>query len=281
MRFANAGIRDFLERVVDEDNLLPTAIRAATDCPELKQCWIVFCSKQQSRSLDDGEVADWSDALVRLLSEVEGTPLQCLDLMLGICERTDNRAFFSHLSSATKYLQDVGVQCKEIYNCSALLERLSSSPLSFKAISAAKQATFSKLTKTMIECAGEMYIGELYSIAMVLSECGSDNSVAEKAIRDAFDNFLRNIDKALNEIWDIEQLDGFVVHLDMLMDSFYLSYGDFDKEVERHFEICRRRIDRYALEGYDEYSGGVFLPQEDLSDSQIVSMYEQLRFSGA
>ncbi len=46
VRFSNPGVRDFLQRAIEEDRFLPAAIDAVTEYAEVEQCWTVFLAQK-------------------------------------------------------------------------------------------------------------------------------------------------------------------------------------------------------------------------------------------
>ncbi|WP_405126660.1 hypothetical protein [Ralstonia pseudosolanacearum] len=90
VRFANPGIRDFLQRAVREDRFFSVAVDAATRFPELNSTWKLYVEAVRHDGGLAIEGSHWDAAIARLMKIVSGTALDRLGLSVDMYDQLES-----------------------------------------------------------------------------------------------------------------------------------------------------------------------------------------------
>jgi hypothetical protein len=273
VRFSNAGVRDFLQRAIEEDRFLPAAIDAVTEYAEVAQCWTVFCAQQSKPTAGHPSTRDWSGAAGRLLSNGSGTPLGRLHLIIEMYDLLGGEALLAHIRSAVGDLEAGEVDFYETNRSREVLEQLVSSLLPLSELNEAKRVVSAAVAKMLVVDGGALSLDDIESVAHSLYECGSDQDAASDAARESLRAFISQIDYTLSEISSLDELDVFEHTLKRLMGEYGVVASRADREISYRREYLFER-EEDETEGYGRSSSP---PQPEFSDAQIRSMFQGLR----
>jgi hypothetical protein len=220
VRFSNPGVRDFLQRAIEEDRFLPAAINAVAEYAEVKQCWTVFCAQNPGLAESHPTTEGWSGAAGRLLSNNSGTPLQRLHLIVDMYDVLRGEALLAHIRSAVGYLETGDVEFLDVYRCREVIEQLVSSLLPSSELNEAKRVVSAVVAKMLVDYGGALSLDDIERVADTLYEYGSDQEAASDAARESLRAFISDIDSTLSEISSVDELDGFEHDLKRLMGEY-------------------------------------------------------------
>jgi hypothetical protein len=275
VRFSNPGVRDFLERAIDDDSFLPSAIENLTEFAELDQCWTVFNRTNPSKfELRKTGVA-WSRAIGRMLEGGSGSPLQRLEFVLDAFELLKEDSLVVHVETAATDLDGAEIAGSESNRGESVLEQLATTLLPPEVAVHARRIVSAAVAEMLISDANGLNLEEVESVAAALSKFGHSQTAATAAIHEALKTQIDDIDAILSEMRTVDELDDFEGYLN----KFMLRYGYQDRRVERDIEYRRQRI----LEGPPErdgrgnYGGSRTAETPDVSDEEIRSMFRALK----
>jgi hypothetical protein len=89
--FSNPGVRDFLQKAVVDDEMLPSVISEIQTCAELRQCWTIWSSADANPKCTHLFERLWTDALNRMILEDSDEAWAMLQLAIEVYDffRTD------------------------------------------------------------------------------------------------------------------------------------------------------------------------------------------------
>jgi hypothetical protein len=264
-------VRDFLQRAIEEDRFLPAAIKVVTEYAEVKQCWAIFCARNPEPTDGDPTGRDWSRAARRLLLDRSGSALEVLSLFIEMYDRIRPPAFLAHVRSA---INDVGeLSDSEIQLCRLVLEQLTSSLLPLSVLDEAKRVVSSSAGRMLADYGWCLVLEDIESLASVLYKYGWDQNAARAAAREALDGYIGNMDSTLNEIHNLDELDGFERDLWKVMNEYDL----YDSRVERDISYRRETLFEREDDDRGRYGGtAASSPAPQSSDNEIKSMFQAL-----
>ncbi|MCK1417637.1 restriction endonuclease [Bradyrhizobium sp. CW4] len=238
VRFANPGVRDFLDRVVEDDRIVPLAIKALTEYSELNQCWELIEEGKTAKQQNGQFRLDWVDAVGRVILGSSGTALTCLKLALDSYALFPGQDLLVHVVTAAAMLEQDTADESELSICQATLETLVAAGLP----SAEADETREILTVFTIEAfrgaAWALGLGEVESAANSLLKYGSQNPGIERAIHEALEAQIENIDDMMEGIDTLDDLH--VFERDLV--ATFTKYGYKKKGYEYYIERRQDRI---------------------------------------
>jgi hypothetical protein len=273
VRFSNPGVRDFLQRAIEEDRLLPAAINAVTEYAEVRQCWTVFCAQKPEPAAGHPASKNWSRAAARLLSNGSGTLLERLHLIIDMYDWLQDEAFLQHVRSAVGDLEAGELDGDDVYHCRAVLEQLVSSILPLSELDKAKRVVSAAVARMLVDYGGALSLDDIESVADQLYEYGWDQDAAGDAAREALRAYISDIDSTLSEISSLDELDGFERELKRVMRDYGLVDSRADRDIQDRRESLLEREMDYSEEGYGRSTSP---SQPQFSDDEIRSMFQGL-----
>jgi hypothetical protein len=273
VRFSNPGVRDFLDRVVEDDRLVPIAIRILADYDELNRCWELIEEGKTAKLQNDQFRHDWVDAVGRVVSGSSGTALNCLKLALDSYARFPGPDLLMHVVTAAVTLEQDTADESELSACQATLEALVTAGLP----SADADETREILTAFTIDAlkgaAWALSLDELESAANSLLKFGSKSSEIQPAIHEALETQIEHLDDMMDGIDTLDDLDSF--ERDLV--ATFTKYGYQKKSYEYDIERRRDRIMEGEIRPRSASYGSVqrHAPTE-ATNEEIESMFQGL-----
>jgi len=273
-RFANPGIRDFLQRAIIEDRFLPAAIGVLAEFPEIDLAWRLFKALNDHKTTPGHTMAAaWIGAAGRLMDQDSGTALERLDLLVDMYSQFDAGELLPLVHEAIRELEIAGIDATKADKCCKVLENIVVSLLPMALLDDARKVV-SNVTATMLADYGDaLTLEEIRSAAEALFESGADQNAAGAAVRAALNGYVGELSTTLDELGSLSELEDYEKELRGLMND----YGISDARVARRIEDRREQlIDREERSsgGYSGWSAGA---RGYVSNDQIRSMFVGLR----
>jgi len=273
VRFANPGIRDFLQRAVREDRFFPVAVDAATRFPELKSTWKRYGEAvRHDRGLAiDGSL--WDAAIGRLMKIVSGTALDKLGLSVDMYDQLESETALEFVRASVAELRGSEIELDEADLSRWVLEALSLSLLPLNVADEAGQVLFEAVARFLSEWGGELSFEDIDAVAGALSDFDADAAVVAHAHRSALRKRTSDLSSILLDYGSVDDLDSFESELTLLMTKNGVPSGDVAAQVERRREILVEREQEREDENYNPVQS--VSPRQSAAD-QIRSMFAGL-----
>ena len=273
--FANPGVRDFLQAVVIEDNLMPAILETIETYEEVRQCWMLWSAEEVRTTRSPVSEELWLSALDRMRNIETGYALDRLTLTIDVYDHFRSDASLDRVRKAISVLEEAELVCEEAGRACLALEYLHINILPEKEVDRANQVITIKTAEMLEEFAFALGIEDIVALDDALHKYGSDNGLVSKAVNAALECFTKNLDDQLSEIDYVDDLDSFEEELNRLMDR--RSYKS--KTVRRDIEYRRERLyereqKESAKEGYS--AGTTHITRSQISTDEIRSMFAGL-----
>lgn len=270
--FANPGVRDFLSKVVIDDQLLPVVVQAVPTIYEFRSAWNFFKLDIATYSSQFSDKGLWVEAMGRIQNHGGTTAIASLRYILEMCEHLPGAQIHSILERATNDLMIQGLEGKDYYDCFFSLQQLNrlqyqpGDPLG-RACDVLTEASANMLTNI----GADLALDDLMSIADALSQL-ADSSVVHEATAAALRGFICGIDERLAEVSSSEELSSFN---DQLVHAGKAYSVCVDETITRSIERRREELEEYEREADETpyQQTGAQAGPDDITDSEIKSMF--------
>lgn len=273
VRFANPGIRDFLQRAVREDRFFSVAVDAATRFPELKSTWKRYGEAvRHDRSLAiDGSL--WDAAIGRLMKIVSGTALDRLGLSVDMYDHLASEKTLEFVRASVTELRDSEIELDEADLSRWVLEALSVSLLPIDVADEAGQVLFEAVVQFLSEWGGELSFEDIDAVAGALSDFDVDAAIAARARQNALRKRTLDLSSILLDYGSVDDLDSFESELTLLMTKNGVPSGDVTAQVERRREVL---VEREQEREEEKYNPAQSVPSRQSATDLIRSMFAGL-----
>ncbi|CAM2187749.1 Restriction endonuclease [Paraburkholderia sacchari] len=273
VRFANPGIRDFLQRAVREDRFFSVAVDAATRFPELKSTWKRYGEAvREDRDLAiDGSL--WDAAIGRLMKIVSGTALGRLGLSVDMYDQLESETSLEFVRASVAELRDSEIGLDEADLSRWVLEALSLSLLPLDVADEAGQVLFEAVVRFLSEWGGELSFEDIDAVAGALSDFDVDAAVVAHAHHSALRKRTSDLSSVLLDYGSVDDLDSFESELTLLMTKNGVPPGDVAAQVERRRETL---VEREQEREDDNYNPAQSVSPRQSATDQIRSMFAGL-----
>lgn len=273
VRFANPGIRDFLQRAVREDRFFSVAVDAATRFPELKSTWKRYgeAVREDIGLAIDGSL--WDAAIGRLMKVVSGTALDRLGLSVDMYDQLESETSLEFVRASVAELRDSEIELDEADLSRWVLEALSLSLLPLDVADEAGQVLFEAVVRFLSEWGGELSFEDIDAVAGALSDFDADAAIVAHAHRSALRKRTSDLSSILLDYGSVDDLDSFESELTLLMTKNGVPSGDVAAQVERRREVLVEREQEREDENYNPAQS--VSPRQSATD-QIRSMFAGL-----
>lgn len=273
VRFANPGIRDFLQRAVQEDRFFTVAADAAARFPELKSTWDRYAEAvrhDKALAIDDSL---WDAAIGRVMTFASGTALDRLGLSIDMYDHLQSEKSLEFVRAGVTELKKSEIQLDEADLSRWVLEALTASLLPLDVASEAGRVLFEAVARFLSEWGGELSLEEIDAIAGALSDFGVDAALAARAHQHALQKRTSDLSSILLDYGSVDDLDSFESELKLLMTKNGLPPGNIAEQVERRREVLVEFEHEQEEETYNPAPS--ISPWQSATD-QIRSMFANL-----
>jgi hypothetical protein len=294
--FANPGIRDFLQGVINEDSFLPFAVGAVTKFAEVNQAWTFFHAQKfpprrfdsvrrewvsqpaQPKLPQDPTSAAWEGAASRLISDGSGTRLERLRLFISMFDYLESEGLLPIVAAAIRDLADSEIEGTEAQKCAEVIEAISSSLLPAEIQEQAQRVACSSAEKMLSEYSG-LNLDEIESVVWALSEHSPNREAAAAATDIALKEFVRYLGDYLDSTESSEGLEEEEQRLRTLFRDYGFLDNLTDSKIQRSFQRRHEELDEKEYEDDENYSrsGRDSSLESQISDGEIKSMFGQLK----
>jgi hypothetical protein len=273
VRFSNPGVRDFLDRVVEDDRFAQFAVKVLSEYHELDQCLDILNKSQMLQQQGAPIQRDWIDAIGRLVAGNSGTALRRFELAFNSYIHLPVSTLLTHVMTATAALDEETTDEREIHACEVMLEKVATAGLPSPEVDEVRDVLTAFALRVLEEAAIAMSLEEVESVADALLKFGSTNSAIQPTIHGALQKQIKDIDTMMDGIDTVDDLDSFEEDLRKTL----AKYGYQNKGYESDIEYRRNRI----LEGDFQPRStnyGSFQSQAptEATNEQIESMFSGL-----
>lgn len=272
VRFANPGVRDFLQRAVIEDKFLPIALDAVSEFSEVKSVWDRYCLALHSNSAQEIDSAVWDAAIVRLMSRDTGTALERMELSLDIYGRQQSEKCLEFVRTCAYDLKNSEIEVGEITLCKWALEYFSMASLPREDAEEVGQVLSFAIGRLLSEWGHELSFDDINAVANALSEFGTDTTVAADSYKDALSKRVTDMDSILLDYGSVVDLDDFESKLTSLMSKHGVPLGDVVDQIGSYRETLIEREQEREDENYE--------PLQSMSPRQNETVQIRSMFAG-
>lgn len=277
VRFSNPGVRDFLERKVDEDRFLPIAVGAVTEFAEVNRTWTFFRDQKSEPSRLDASSAAWVEATQRLLSDGSGSALQRLHLVIDMYDRLKAEELLPVVVASIRNLRNSEIEGVEAGRCYDAFELIHMSLLPLDVRDDANKALFDAVV-TMLTDYSDFDLDEIESVVTALFDFAVDKDAAARAADAALQVHLTNLSSTPSEhLGTAEDFKYEAKRLRNIVNEYGFLNEDEVSRMEATLQsIEDRLIERESEHDYEgEERGSPSVGQ--ITSDQIRSLFGQLR----
>ncbi|OEO25055.1 hypothetical protein AX279_14655 [Pseudomonas sp. J237] len=274
--FANPGIRDFLSKVVIDDQLLPVVVRAVGTIYEFRSAWSFFklhITTCQSQFSNEGL---WGEAMDRIQNHGSTTAIASLRHILEMCEHLPGLQIQSILDRVTNDLKAQGIEGRDYYECLFSLRQLKRLQFRTGDLLDRTRDVLTVSSANMLANIGEdLAIDDITSIADALAQL-ADSSVVLNAAADALRGFIFGINDKLADVSSSQELSTF--HEELVIAARAYGVG-VDETLTRNIESRGEALEERENEADEtpyQHTGPQAGPG-DISDSEIKSMFSMVK----
>ena len=215
VRFANPGVRDFLQKAVIDDEMFSSVIGEIQTCAEVRQCWTIWSSAEANPKRTDLSERLWTDALNRMILADTDEAWAMLQLAIEVYDffRTDmalERVRASREIFAESEFSDDG-------EARRALESAASNLLPLDEMDIVQKLVTKKASELLATHGYTLSLDDIEALDRALHEFGSDPSLARRASLAGLAGFAEQIDDHLDNIESVDELEGFAEGLERLM----------------------------------------------------------------
>lgn len=275
--FSNPGVRDFLQRAIIDDNILPLVVGAVEELAELKHSWMLWLAQGHSLARQSPMNAAWSDASARVNGARSGSALERLVQFLDMHEASTEKSIFLHpILGAARDLTTSDLDANEAQELDLAFDTLLDAELPRDLHRTVETTLANAAAKMLLQFGGAMHLDEIAKLDDRISKALPDSDLPAKAVRSALTEFVGELSTALSNISSAEDLDGFE---DELIAKLQENGMDTDKIRSR---LEDRRMDLLSSRReWDTPSRGYGLTPPSRSsgetlDSEIRSLFSSL-----
>lgn len=270
IRFSNPGVQDFLQRVVEEDRLLPSVINEIEALPELEKAWAVWSAQNSSAT---GMAAAWAGAIARLMGTDIGTPLERLTFVIDVYDYLQTEEIATLADRAIDDLALAGIDGDEAELAKFVIEQLTSTLLPMGTQGRGIDAVTAAAAAMLRNFGSALSLDTIKSVGSALIQFGSDESLSIETEKAALKEYINELDNALDDISSVDELDSFEIELK----SFMSECGVVDATVA--YSIEYRRDDLRERESRDSGDDSGWRPSASpgsMSDDDIRCLFGAL-----
>jgi len=273
VRFSNPGVRDFLDRAIEDDCFLPSAVGVLSKYAELKQCWTILVRTSPQKRISAGLATIWSEAMGRMVAGSSGSALERLELVTETYNEIKAPALLEHVATAIADVDEANVDESEVDRCRAMIELSVLNLLPSEQAEDLHVAVSGAVARMLSDYGGLLSLDDVEAISDKLLKYGKDDADARAAVRAALVAQIDGIDNELDTIDTLDDLDEFESSMDRLMRKYGIVDGRLARDVEyRREAILEGRVRTYRGQ-YGSVHGGA--PAETSNDD-IRSMFRDL-----
>lgn len=272
VRFANPGVRDFLQSAVIEDKFLPIALDAVSEFTEVKSVWHQFCLNQRNNSAQAVDSAVWDTTIIRLMNRDSGTALDRLELSLNIFGRLKSAKCLEFVRACAEDLKNSEIEVGEITLCKWALEYFSIASLPRDDADEVGQVLSVAVGRLLTEWGHELSFEDINEVANALSEFGVNAAIAARSHKGALIERIANMEPVLLDYGSVADLDDFESKLSSLLIKHGVPLGNVGGQIESH----RKTLIESEQKGEDE----IYEPLQSMSPRQNETAQIRSMFAG-
>lgn len=269
--FTNPGLRDYLQRVVVSDGLIPILIPHIVTFIELNELWAIF-SALSDRDFEGPSETAWLAALDRC----DCDKYQRLEFLIDFYRLFDSEGFVDLIDDAIGLFENNPLGTDEVSDACAILEISNGISL--------PNETEERLRNTLTNCVATLLekeswcldLDDIRSLDSALHEYGNNAAVATIASHVAIGHIEKNIRDEMDYIETLDDLDEF--ENDMI--EFFKQRSYDTSNLLRRIQDKRERLYEVPQPPDPEYEGRGYVPfsrGNEVSNDHIRSIFLGLR----
>ena len=274
VHFTNPGLRDYLQNVIREDNLLPLILPQIETYRELAECLAMFQAQRASWPLSKQSSAIWIAALDRIRDAGRATRYECLNLALDLHDEFPCGALTERITVAIDVLEEEGVHRDEVREACSLIERVALTLLPSEIEGRLRYVATIKIAAMLEENADDLSFEDIQSLDEALFTYGNNPDVATRAVHEAMRSLARVVDDEVRSITSLDDLEEYEENLVAFMKRRNFPTSSVQSDVNYRRDRIVEEGDRGRVESY---RGGGVISQPVMSTDEIRSMFSGLR----
>jgi Restriction endonuclease len=271
-RFSNPGVRDFLQKIVVIDEMLPSVIGEIQTCAELRQCWTIWSSAEANPKRTSLPERLWTDALNRMILADRDQAWAMLEMAIEVYDFFQTDTALERVRAARDIFAAGDFSSSETGEARHALESATMNLLPLDEMDAVRQLVTKKAGELLATFGYALPLDEIEALDNALHTYGSDTNFAERASLAGLAGFAEQIDDHLEDIGSVEDLEGFVEELDRLMKRRNFEHTRLTQRIAAKRSSLYRDEDSHARERYESTPGAPTFP--DMTTDQIRSMFK-------
>lgn len=275
VRFSNPGIRDFLQRKILEDRLLPAAVPALRDFAAVSQAWNLFSSQNPKPEAMNATERLWVEAAHRLAESETGSALSRLEIFIDMYNLLQSQGLLQPLTVAIQQLHEDELDDSEAQRSRRVFEKIILSLLPSELQKEARSALSTSVANMLSSYGGSLSLDDLRIVATALTEYGADDDLAFSSSNAAIEAHIEEMSYYISDIISVDELDTYADELNSLMRQ----YSVIDSRVQRRIDERREKLLQEELEEADYEPKSDWRPPtlSDDSDEAIRSIFFNLK----
>ena len=297
--FSSPGVRDFLQRAVDEDRFLPVALGAVTEFAEVNQAWTFFYTQkfpplrfdavkrtwisdpQKPKTPQDPTLAAWVGAATRLLKDGSGSALQRLCLFIAMYDYLEADELLPVVTRSIGDLQESEIEGEEATACAEALEQIHTSLVPSDVQDDANRVVSAAVVTMLTDYGDCLSLDDIASVVTALCEFGADKDAAAAAAQAALEAHVNNLSD-MKELNSLDELKSHEKQLKTLINNHGLPNERVVSLMERSILTLKERlVEKEERDNESYYRGGLDdTSAAQISSDEIRSIFGHLRSEG-
>lgn len=236
--FSNPGVRDFLQRVAEQDRVLPNVLDALRTFGQIKQAWDIWTAKPRTPELVASMTPSWNLAAKRIVASDGGTPVTRTQLLIDLFDELKSKEVAGLALAFATDLADAELEPNDARAFRYLSEAMRMTLLPIEIADELRAAATQAGARLLRDYGGAFDLDAIDDLSDSLRECDADEETISSSSRAAIEGFLQDLDAPLSDIRSVKELAGFEQKLVKAMRD----YDVVDTRVDALIEGRRERL---------------------------------------
>jgi hypothetical protein len=275
VNFVNPGLRDFLQSVVAQDQLVPVLLGEVATCRELRELMEIFHATKPSKVEIDDLTPAWVAAFDRMTAAGLHSRYEYLEIAADLASYHTSDVLEARIASGLVDFEIEPIELEEVSEACSLLEKSQMTNFSWELEERFRNVATSAVAEFLSQNSLSLSLEDIQSLDETLHTYGANKALAAQVSFDALDAIAQNIDSEIRNIESIDELDEFEANIVGLMERRNFS----PENVVRNINWRRNDLSdegRYERRQTFATSGNT-APSKPMADAEMKSMFDSLK----